>query len=671
MRVSLSPPPPSKHPANVSDYRPLPANPTTLFQENLTRHTAQETHFAGRHRAVALVRLAVFGAALAGLWMLLSAGQTAAALGLGFGAYLVFIGLVRWHDAVGYRREHHRLLARLNQDELARLAGELAGFDPGRRYLDAQHPYAADLDVFGDHSLFQLLNRSTSRLGQDWLAGWLLTPAPPETVRERQQAAAELAPEVGWQQEWQARARHYPRQETDPRQFAGWLREPDFFVGRGWVLPLLGLVPLLSLAGVGLMLGGYGMQWLLLLLPAVVLNGAFGQVRARYYAHATTMRDALRAAHDQLAHFEAGTWQSPALQRLHRTLHDTGNTAAARLLKRLSNIAGWFSARQNPAVAGGLNTLLLWDLWGIWQLERWKRRISGGLEPLLEAAAELDALVSLAAFRAANPAFATPDLSAPALTVEATALGHPLLFGGEGVRNDFSTAGTGQTVIVTGSNMAGKSTFLRTVGLNLVLAQAGAVVAAGAFRCGPAQVFTAMRSHDNLAESTSSFYAELKRLRLLLDMTEGQELKTKREEVRTDNGVVSVAADTGEPTAVTATASANDLPTANAQRSTELPVFYLLDEILKGTNSADRHRGARALVFQLRERAASGLISTHDLELAALETDLPAHVRNVSFNSYLNPNGTLRFDYHLTPGMCRSFNASQLMRLMGIEVGED
>ncbi|WP_147320957.1 MutS-related protein [Hymenobacter lapidiphilus] len=640
----------------MSAYRPLTINPADLFQENLAHHTAQEAHFAGRHRAVALVRLAVFVAAGAGIWVLLSAGRTAAALGLGLGAYLVFIGLVRWHDAVGYRREHHRLLAQLNRDELARLAGELAAFDPGRRYLDAQHPYAADLDVFGDHSLFQLLNRSTSRLGQDWLAGWLLAPAAPETVRERQLAAAELAPAVAWQQEWQARARHYPRQETDPRQFSGWLREPDFFVGRGWVLPLLGLVPLLSLAGVGLMLGGYGMQWLLLLLPAVVLNGAFGQVRARYYEHATTMRDALRAAHDQLEHFEAGTWQSLALQRLHRTLHATGNTAAARLLKRLSNIAGWFSARQNPAVAGGLNTLLLWDLWGIWQLERWKRRISGGLEPLLEAAAELDALVSLAAFRAANPAFAEPDLTAAALTVEATALGHPLLFGGEGVRNDFSTAGTGQTVIVTGSNMAGKSTFLRTVGLNLVLAQAGAVVAAATFRCGPAQVFTAMRSHDNLAESTSSFYAELKRLRLLLDLTSDEEVKIAGQEESVATNAVKV------PT--------NGLSTKNEARST-IPVFYLLDEILKGTNSADRHRGARALVFQLRERAASGLISTHDLELAALETDLPAHVRNVSFNSYLNPDGTLRFDYHLTPGVCRSFNASQLMRLMGIEVGED
>nr|WP_262904977.1 hypothetical protein [Hymenobacter pini] len=381
---------------------------------------------------------------------------------------------------------------------------------------------------------------------------------------------------------------------------------------------------------------------LVLLLPAVLLNSRFATIRAEYYEQTTTIRDALRAAHDQLALFEAGEWKSPALRRLHQVLHDTGGTAAAQLLRRLSGVAGWFSARQNPAVAGVLNTLLLWDLWGVWQLERWKRRLTGGLEPLLEAAAELDALVGLAAFRAANPSFAEPDVTAPALTVEATQLGHPLLFGSEGVSNDFQTSGLGQTVIVTGSNMAGKSTFLRTVGLNLVLAQAGAVVPAEALRCGPAQVFTAMRSNDNLAESTSSFYAELKRLRLLLDLTDGS-------------------------------ASADKKPVAdNEQRATnnQKPIFYLLDEILKGTNSEDRHRGARALVYQLRHRAASGLISTHDLELAALETDLPAHVRNVSFNSFLNPDGTLHFDYRLTPGVCRSFNASQLMRLMGIVVDE-
>ncbi|WP_188556098.1 MutS-related protein [Hymenobacter glacieicola] len=610
-------------------FRPLSIAPAELFQENLTHYTERETYFAGRHRLVALVRLLVFGGAAAGVWRLFSQGEVAAGFVVILVAYLVFLGLVRWHNTVGYQREHQRLLAQLNRDELARLAGQLSGFDPGLRYLDAQHAYAADLDVFGAHSLFQLLNRSTSRLGQDWLAGWLLAPSPVAALRERQQATAELAPDVAWQQEWQARARHYPRQESDPRQFAAWLREPDFFADKSWLLPLLVLLPVAAVAALVAALNGFGTWPLVILLLTSALNARFSGVRAEYYQHVTTMRDALRAAHDQLSLFEAGQWQSPALRRLHRTLHNTGGVAAARLLERLSGVAGWFSARQNPAVAGLLNTVLLWDLWGMWQLERWKRQLQHGLEPLLEAAAELDALVSLAAFRAANPTFAQPEVTAAPLTVVAEAMGHPLLLAETGVRNDFQTEGAGQTVVVTGSNMAGKSTFLRTVGLNLVLAQAGAVVPAAAFTCGPAQVYTAMRTNDNLAESTSSFYAELKRLRLLLDLT---------------------------------------TPAAQAQASEAggLPVFYLLDEILKGTNSEDRHRGARALVHQLQQRAASGLISTHDLELAALEEELPAHVRNVSFNSFLNPDGTLYFDYRLTPGVCRSFNASQLMRLMGI-----
>lgn len=604
--------------------RTLSVTPAELFQENLAHYTKREAYFAGRHRMVALVRLLVFGGAAVGAWLLFSNGQVMAGFGLLFAAYLVFLGLVRWHTTVGYQREHHRLLAQLNRDEQLRLAGKLTGFDPGLRYLDTQHPYAADLDVFGSHSLFQLLNRSTSRLGQDWLAGWLLAPSPAAAVRERQHATAELAPDVAWQQEWQARARHYARQESDPRQFAAWLQLPDFFAGKSWLLPLLVVLPLLTVGGLVALLNDRG-PWYLFggLLLTGFLNSRFRSQRADYYQQATAMRDALRAAHDQLALFEARDWQDAALRRLHRTLQVAEGVTASQLLGWLARIAGWFSLRQNPAVAGTVNSLLLWDLWGMWQLERWKRRLGGKLEPLLEAAAELDALVSLAAFRAANPTYAAPSLSPEPLEVTAEALGHPLIFDHQRITNNFSLSGLGQTAVITGSNMAGKSTFLRTVGLNLVLAQAGAVVAADNFRCSSAQVYTAMRTNDNLAENTSSFYAELKRLRLLLDLAEAPE-------------------------------------------ATQLPVFYLLDEILKGTNSQDRHRGARALVHQLHKRPASGLISTHDLELAALEQELPGTVSNFSFNSFLEPDGTLRFDYHLTPGVCRAFNASQLMRLMGI-----
>ncbi|TGE27735.1 DNA mismatch repair protein MutS [Hymenobacter metallicola] len=593
-----------------------------MYTENLTAHTARERYYATRHRVVAWVRVAAFGASIAAVWWLFSQGQLRAAFAVVGLAYVVFLLLVRWHSTVGYQREHYRLLAQLNQDELARLEGKLTSFDPGTRYLDPAHPYTADLDVFGPHSLYQLLNRATSRLGHDWLAGWLLAGAAPAVVAQRQQAVAELAPDVAWQQEWQARARHYPKQDTDPRRFTEWLRQPDFFQGKAWLKVLLLILPPLATASVLLWLLGYSARPVLLaVLVLGGLNAVFGQARAEYFRHSSSMRDALRAYRDQLAWFEAQTWTSPRLRELHTTLHaSTDQKPASQLIGQLTRIAGLFSLRESPLVAVVINNILLWDLGCMWLLERWKKRLGGQLDAMLEVGAELEALVSLAGFQAANPTYAVPALSTTPLEVTAQALGHPLIFTRQRISNDFSTKGAGQTGVITGSNMSGKSTFLRTVGLNMVLAQAGAVVCARAMRLAPAQVYTAMRTQDNLAESTSSFYAELKRLRLLLELT-----------------------------------------------ATGQPVLYLLDEILKGTNSLDRHRGAQALIRQLHQRPASGLVSTHDLELSAMAEELPGAVTNYSFNSTIEGD-EIRFDYRLTPGPCREFNASKLMQLMGIDV---
>ncbi|WP_229755085.1 MutS-related protein [Hymenobacter cavernae] len=606
----------------ATDFRPLTVPPADVFLENQAVHAAREQHYAARHQAVAWLRVVAFGLSAFGVYYLFSLGQVQGAFALLFVAYLVFLLLVRWHGSVGYLREHHRLLGELNHNETARLQGKLGSFDAGLRYLDAAHPYAADLDVFGAHSLFQLLNRATSRLGHDWLAGWLLAPAPAATVRERQAAVAELTPDLGWQQEWQARARHFPRQDADPRQFTTWLRQPDFFADKGWLKALLFVLPPLAVATVVLWLTGNGAGPLLIAVVVLgSLNARFQKARADYFQHSMAMRDALRAYHDQLALFEARTWQSPMLLRLHRSLHAAENgTPASRLIGQLSSIVGLFSMRESPAIAVLANNLLLWDFFCMWRLEGWKRRLGGQLDAMLETGAELEALVSLAGFQFANTSYAVPEISAATLEFTAQDLGHPLIFAAQRIRNDFSTVGAGHTGVVTGSNMSGKSTFLRSVGLNMVLALAGAAACARQLRVSPAQVYTAMRTQDNLAESTSSFYAELKRLRLLLELST-----------------------TGEP------------------------VFYLLDEILKGTNSRDRHRGARALVHQLHQRPASGLVSTHDLELASLADELPGSVVNYSFNSTIEGD-EIRFDYHLTPGVCRSFNASKLMQLMGIAI---
>ena len=608
-------------------FRPLTLPPADVFAENVSTHAAQEAYFAGRHQLIGWVRVAAFAAAGLGIYYFLSRSELVGALAVLGGLYLVFLGLVRWHGQVGYQREHHRLLAQLNRDEQARLAGQLVGFDPGLRYLTAAHPYAADLDVFGAHSLYQLLNRATSRLGQDWLAGWLLAPTSPEALPGRQAAVAELAPDLAWQQQWQARARHFPQQQTDPRTFTAWLQGPNFFAGRAWLRPALLLLPVLAVGTLVAWLAGYSIIPLLGVLAVnFLVNSHFQAPRDEYFQQTMAVRDALRASRDQLPLFEERTWQAPRLRELHAALHAAGaGTPASRLMGQLSGIAGQFSARQSPLGNVAMNGLLLWDLQCMGRLEAWKRRATGRLDQMLEVGAELEGLVSLAGFAFANPTYTVPALSPAPLDCTATTLGHPLIFAAGRVDNDFRTAGVGQTTVITGSNMSGKSTFLRAVGLNLVLAQAGAVVCAAAMRFGPAQVYTAMRTQDNLAESTSSFYAELKRLRLLLELT--------------------------APT---------DAP----------PVFYLLDEILRGTNSRDRHRGAHALIHQLHRRRASGLISTHDLELATLADELPGAVRNFSFNSTIEGD-RIDFDYHLTPGVCRSFNASKLMQLMGIALPDE
>jgi DNA mismatch repair ATPase MutS len=274
----------------------------------------------------------------------------------------------------------------------------------------------------------------------------------------------------------------------------------------------------------------------------------------------------------------------------------------------------------NVYISFVLNAILMWDFFWMYRLERWKKQVAPELEHILDVVAQTEALASFAAFAFAYPTYALPAISEVPFVVDGEELGHPLIFSTQRITNDFKMAGAGRTCIITGSNMSGKSTFLRTLGINMVLALAGSVVCARRFELYPVQVFTAMRTEDNLAESTSSFYAELKRLRQLLELS---------------------ASDT--------------------------PVYYLLDEILKGTNSRDRHEGAKALIRQMHTRNASGLVSTHDLELGAMQQEHPEYITNYSFNSTIEGD-QIFFDYRLQPGICRSFNASKLMQLMGIAI---
>ena len=299
---------------------------------------------------------------------------------------------------------------------------------------------------------------------------------------------------------------------------------------------------------------------------------------------------------------------------------------ASPAIRDLEDILNKLGNRANPIFALIVGVPLLWDIQYFIKLENWKKTHQKILPVWLSAIAQFETLNSFAGFSFANPDFVKPEISEEIILLKTQGLAHPMIRKSKRIANDIQLVGEGKTIIITGSNMSGKSTFQRTVAVNVVLALAGSVVCAEAFACSCMQVFTSMRTQDSLEEGTSSFYAELKRLKTLI------------------------------------------LAVGNRQSTSNItPILYFLDEILKGTNSKDRHEGAKALMLQLHHTTASGFISTHDVELGD-EFDSQGFVENYSFSSEV-VNDDLVFDYKLRSGVCHSFNASMLMKGIGIEMG--
>ncbi|AKD03199.1 MutS family DNA mismatch repair protein [Pontibacter korlensis] len=597
----------------------------SLYLGRASGFAEQEKKAASTSSAVSWLRVGVFVAGLGLAYHFFNTGNSTAGAVTILVFYGLFILVMRWHSGLNFRYQQLRLLRMVNEQEVERLQGKLNKFDSGQEFVDDHHPYTSDLDIFGHNSLFQLLNHSVTSIGKLKLATWLRQAGTPQEVLQRQEAVAELASpnQLDWLQELLALPMHYKHDAESAEGFINWFRNKAFFRQHAWLKPLLFILPVLTLAAIAAWF--YGLSgWIAvaLLLVQFLLAYRFRVERDEYYEKSIGIYEAMRSYTKQLQHIEGHQYSSPVLQSLQQELKASGTKASASINK-LANIIDFFSWRLSTLMAFFLNNTLLWDFVWIYRLESWKEQYLQQLERSLEVLAELEALASIAAFQHAHPQFAVPQLSPTPFLYQATALAHPLIFSVKPVANDFEMQGAGHSIVITGSNMSGKTTFLRTVGINMVLALLGAPVCARSMTVAPAQVYTAMRTADNLAENTSSFYAELKRLRMLLELTEQGE-----------------------------------------------PVFYLLDEILKGTNSRDRHLGAMSLIRQLHKRNASGLISTHDLELGAMEQELPGGVENYSFNSDIIGD-KINFDYKLTPGLCRSFNASKLMQLMGIEIEEE
>ncbi len=582
--------------------------------------------------SVSWLRLAVFLAGIGGAWLAYRSTENAGlATGVALFFLILFFAMMQWHNRIGYRRDQFRFLSQINHEEILRLQGKFKPENTGQHYQNPQHPYTGDLDIFGLHSLFVLLNRTQTAIGSDFLAGWLQNQAAKKEILERQAAVSELGGNLEWRQQFQATGRHAApqtpkgeRPPPTPSERGGFFAPPSGAGGAfGRLLVLASRVlPFVMLLAIFLSNATESVTYhvpLVLGFLNLGLVGLAGKHIKRLTDQAYEMAKSLRQYADLLVGMENHPFQSEKLVRLKAALLADNQKASAKI-ERLAGISGNLLSAGNAFFGPLANALMLWSLFWAIRLERWHAANQHDLPRWLDALAEMETLNSLAGFRHANPEYAFHKLTENSIFLEGQTLGHPLIIAGKRVVNDFSLAGSGKTMIVTGSNMSGKSTFLRTVGINAVLAMAGAPVCATAMQLSVFQVFTSMRTQDSLEESVSSFYAELQRLKQLLEL----------------------------------------LPSGE-------PVFYLLDEILKGTNSQDRHEGAKALIRQLHRHHASGLISTHDLALGEMAAELPDTVENFSFNSEVIDD-RLFFDYKLQPGPCRSFNASKLMQQIGIEM---
>jgi MutS domain V len=599
-----------------------------------TERLARQERLAGNGRVVVflagllLVWLAFGAHALSAWWLLLPVA--------------VYAALLVRHERVTRAWHRAKRAVAFYENGLARLAHDWKGRGQnGARFLDDSHPYASDLDLFGAGSLFELLCTARTRTGEDTLAGWLRRPAAPDEVRARQAAVAELKPLLDLREDLALLGGDVPA-GVDFDALAAWGAEPPLLMRQWprWAALALGVLTTTALVGWGLALfgllddstpfGRFFLAWGSLPFGALLaVQLAFaawlrGRVERVLTAVERRGRDLALLA-SVLARLEEATFTAPRLCELHAALETTNHPGSGRpvppseRIAQLGNLLDLLHSRRNQLFAP-LAYLLMWGTQMAHAIEAWRALAGPAIGRWLAVVGQFEALCSLAAYAYENPDDPFPEIVTGEVCYEGEELGHPLLPAPRCVRNGLGLADGLRLLVVSGSNMSGKSTFLRTVGINAVLALAGAPVRARRLRLSPLAVGATLRIQDSLQAGRSRFYAEILRVRQIVDLSRGP-----------------------------------------------LPLLFLLDELFAGTNSHDRRLGAEAVVRGLVEAGALGLVTTHDLSLTQIADRLGPRAANVHFADHFE-NGVMHFDYRLHPGVVQHSNALALMRAVGLEV---
>jgi len=555
--------------------------------------------------AVLVVAWAVlFERALAPVWLLVPVAA--------------FIALVLYHSSVRGKRVSAERAADYYRHGIARLEDRWIGLgERGERFGATDHIYAADLDLFGAGSLFELLSVARTRMGEDTLAHWLLSPAAPAEIRDRQASVVDLRERLDLREEMAVLGED-SHVGVNPQSLLAWAESANQ-LSQFWLLGVALLLPALAVAAALVWhYKGFATPFVLVIL--VEAGVAYLVKRAlsdAIYGTESAFRD-LKLFTALLIRIESHEFAAPALKELGRRLSSHALPASATLA-RLARVIDFADARNNP-ILRLLDVPLLYSLHVALAAERWRGTHGKVIRQWVDALGEFEALSSLAAYSYEHPTDPFPDfVDGPAVFI-ATELGHPLIPASKCVRNSVSIEGPTRVFLVSGSNMSGKSTLLRTVGINTVLAMAGAPVRARSLRLTPLQVGASIRVNDSLHEGSSRFYAEITRLREIYALP--------------DHGPA---------------------------------LLFLLDELLQGTNSKDRLTGAEGIVRAFVAAGAIGLVSTHDLALTDIG-GLPAGtLRNVHFQDDLS-DGQMRFDFTLREGIVTRSNGIELMRAIGLNV---
>lgn len=599
-----------------------------LYEKRAGTFTGRGEEHGARSRLISNLRGLSFGTlVVAGLFALFGKESRISAPIAAVG-FVAFVALVIRHSRIILAEEDARRFARVNRDAKARVTGTWRTLpEDGARFADAAHPYSADLDVFGKGSLFQRISVAHTRFGQNALAEFLKKPATTGDVELRQEAVKALGGELEVRQRFEAHSLGVveptgtQKQAPDPEGLLGWAESHPKLIERVPLVWAARIFPACTLLG---MIGSVSLNlpnatWSVPLALSILVN---------FLARAETTRVFLAVSATEGAFLRYGVMLEileslPVKARLFDAMKarvSEGGLVPSESMNRFRRAVGWYDLRHNGLIHPFVNAFTCWDVHCTVRLEKWQVESGKRVRNWFTTLGELEALSSFAGLTHDQPDFAFPEIQESGACYEADSLGHPLIDDPNRVTNSVSLPTGGRALLITGSNMSGKSTLLRSMGLAAVMAYAGAPVAAKSLRLARMSVGTSIRVSDSLESGVSHFYAEVRKLKAVVDATDAS-----------------------------------------------LPVLFLLDEILHGTNSRERQIGARWILAELLARGACGAVSTHDMELCRLPEDLMTRVTQVHFRESVQ-NDQMTFDYKLREGPVTAGNALRVMQLAGLSV---